>query len=79
MHRQLLLGEECFARGGIIRRSLQLVGKRLQLLLQFVQIGPYGISENFMGISLHYIFYFRIIAYPARVSQCLRLAPIDKS
>ena len=40
VHRQLLLGEECFARGGIIRRSLQLVGKRLQLLLQFVQIGP---------------------------------------
>ena len=40
VHRQLLLGEEHFARGVIIRRSFQPVGKRLQLLLELVQIGP---------------------------------------
>ena len=40
VHRQLLLGEERLARGGIIRRGLQPVGQRLQLLLQLVQIGP---------------------------------------
>ena len=40
VHRQLLLGEERLARGGIVRCGLQPVGQRLQLLLQLVQIGP---------------------------------------
>ncbi len=54
VHRQLLLGEEGLARGGIVRRGLQPVGQRLQLLLQLVDQGrAYGISENFMEISLH--------------------------
>ena len=40
VRRELLLGKERLARGGVVRRGLQLVGQRLQLLLQLVQIGP---------------------------------------
>lgn len=55
VHRQLLLGKERLARGGIVRCGLRPVGQRLQLLLQLSSDRAVhtGISENFMEISLH--------------------------
>ena len=72
VRRQLLLGEEGLVRGSVTRRGLQLVGQRLQLLLQFVQIGPrirhfrkfHGVLPSSLCCKIYYSIFVRLRATP---------------